>query len=134
MKKIVVLGSGLVGGPMALDLAKDKDFKVTVVDIDAQALARVKKIKGITAVQEDLSDTKSVRRIVQKHDMVISAVPGSMGFRTLQTVLEAGKTVVDIAFFPEDPFELDALARRNDVTAVVDCGVAPGMSLSLIHI
>lgn len=128
MKKIVVLGSGLVGGPMALDLAKDKDFKVTVVDIDAQALARVKKIKGVTAIQEDLSDTKSVRRIVQKHDMVISAVPGSMGFRTLQTILEAGKTVVDIAFFPEDPFELDALARRNDVTAVVDCGVAPGMS------
>jgi saccharopine dehydrogenase-like NADP-dependent oxidoreductase len=128
MKKIVVLGSGLVGGPMALDLAKDKYFKVTVVDIDAQALARVKKAKGVTAIQEDLSDPKIVRRIVQKHDMVVSAVPGFMGFRTLQTVLEAGKTVVDIAFFPEDAFELDALARKNDVTAVVDCGVAPGMS------
>ncbi len=128
MKKIVVLGSGLVGGPMALDLAKDKDFKVTVVDKDAQALARVKKAKGVTAIQEDLSDEKIVRRIVQKHDMVISAVPGSMGFRTLQTVLEAGKTVVDIAFFPEDAFELDAIARKKDVTAVVDCGVAPGMS------
>lgn len=128
MKKIVVLGSGLVGGPMALDLAKDKDFKVTVVDIDAQALARIKKTKGITTLQEDLSDAKIVRRIVQKHDMVISAVPGSMGFRTLQTVLEAGKTVVDIAFFPEDAFELDAVARKNNVIAVVDCGVAPGMS------
>ena len=128
MKKIVVLGSGLVGGPMALDLAKDKNFKVTVVDIDAQALARVKKAKGVTAIQEDLSDPKIVRRMVQKYDMVVSAVPGFMGFRTLQTVLEAGKAVVDIAFFPEDAFELDALARKNDVTAVVDCGVAPGMS------
>ncbi len=128
MKKIVVLGSGLVGGPMALDLAKDKNFKVTVVDIDAQALARVKKVKGVTAVQEDLSDPKIVRRIVRKHDMVVSAVPGFMGFRTLQTVLEAGRTVVDIAFFPEDAFELDPLARKNGVTAVVDCGVAPGMS------
>ena len=128
MKKIVVLGSGLVGGPMALDLAKDKDLKVTVVDIDTQALARIKKVKGITAIQGDLSDAKTVRRIVQKHDMVISAVPGFMGFRTLRTILEAGKTVVDIAFFPEDAFELDALARKNGVTAVVDCGVAPGMS------
>jgi lysine 6-dehydrogenase len=128
MKKIVVLGSGLVGGPMALDLVRGKDFKVTVVDIDPQALARIKKTKGITTIQEDLSDAKMVRRIVQKHDMVISAVPGFMGFRTLQTVLEAGKTVIDIAFFPEDAFELDALARTNGVTAVVDCGVAPGMS------
>jgi lysine 6-dehydrogenase len=128
MKKIVVLGSGLVGGPMALDLAKDKDFKVTVVDIDAQALARLKKVRGITAIQEDLSDPRIVKRIVQKQDMVISAVPGFMGFKTLQAILEVGKTVVDIAFFPEDPFELDALARRSNVTAVVDCGVAPGMS------
>ena len=104
MKKIVVLGSGLVGGPMAIDLAKDKNFKVTVVDIDALALARVKKAKGVTAIQEDLSDPKIVRRIVQKHDMVVSAVPGFMGFRTLQAILEAGKTVVDIAFFPEDAF------------------------------
>jgi len=128
MKKIVVLGSGLVGGPMALDLAKDKDFKVTVVDVSAQALARLKKVKGVTTVQEDLSDIKTVKRIVQRQDMVISAVPGFMGFKTLQAILEAGKTVVDIAFFPEDPFELDKLARKSGVTAVVDCGVAPGMS------
>jgi len=128
MKKIVVLGCGLVGGPMALDLAKDKSFQVTVADIDPQALARVKKVKGINAVQADLSDEKIVRRIVQKHDFVISAVPGFMGFRTLRTIIEAGRPVVDIAFFPEDAFELDDLARKRGLTAVVDCGVAPGMS------
>jgi len=128
MTKIVVLGSGLVGGPMALDLAKDKDFKVTVVDVNAQALTRLKKVKGVTTIQEDLSDIKTVKRIVQRQDMVISAVPGFMGFKTLQAILEAGKTVVDIAFFPEDAFELDKLAQKSGVTAVVDCGVAPGMS------
>jgi saccharopine dehydrogenase-like NADP-dependent oxidoreductase len=35
---------------------------------------------------------------------------------------------VDIAFFPEDPFLLDELAQKNNVVAVTDCGVAPGMS------
>ena len=128
MKKIVVLGSGLVGGPMALDLAKDKDFKVTVVDVSAQALARLKKVKGVTTIQEDLSDIKTLKRIVQGQDMVISAVPGFMGFKTLQAIIEAGKTVIDIAFFPEDAFELDKLAQKSGVTAIVDCGVAPGMS------
>ena len=128
MKKIVVLGSGLVGGPMALDLAKDKDFKVAVVDIDAHALARLKKVKGITTIQEDLSNVRALKKIVQRQDMVISAVPGFMGFKTLQAILEISKTVVDIAFFPEDAFELDKLARKSGVTALVDCGVAPGMS------
>jgi saccharopine dehydrogenase-like NADP-dependent oxidoreductase len=35
--------------------------------------------------------------------------------------------MVDISFFPEDPFLLDALAKQNGVTVITDCGVAPGM-------
>jgi saccharopine dehydrogenase-like NADP-dependent oxidoreductase len=50
----------------------------------------------------------------------------------LRTVIEAGKDVVDIAFFPENPFDLDVLAKEKAVTAIVDCGVAPGMSSVLI--
>ncbi|MCU0522442.1 MAG: hypothetical protein MUF84_17335 [Anaerolineae bacterium] len=50
-----------------------------------------------------------------------------MGFRTLEKAIRAGKNVVDISFFSEDPFRLDDLAREMGVTAVVDCGVAPGL-------
>jgi saccharopine dehydrogenase-like NADP-dependent oxidoreductase len=50
-----------------------------------------------------------------------------MGFETLRAVIEAGRNVVDIAFFPEDPLLLDDVAREQGVTAVVDCGVAPGL-------
>jgi lysine 6-dehydrogenase len=128
VNKIAVLGSGLVGGPMAVDLAREKGYRVTAVDISAQALSRFQKSKGITPLQADLSDPRTVKAIASKHDLVVSAVPGQMGFRTLRAVLEAGIDAVDIAFFPEDPFDLDTLARRNRVTAVVDCGVAPGMS------
>jgi saccharopine dehydrogenase-like NADP-dependent oxidoreductase len=46
----------------------------------------------------------------------------------LRSIIEAGKNVVDIAFFPEDPFVLDQEAKQRGVTAIVDCGVAPGMS------
>ncbi len=63
---------------------------------------------------------------------MLSAVPGFMGFQTLKTIITAGKNVVDIAFFSENPFDLDALARKKGVTAIVDCGVAPGMSSVLI--
>ncbi len=35
---------------------------------------------------------------------------------------------MDIAFFPEDPFQLDELAKQNNVIAIMDMGVAPGMS------
>jgi saccharopine dehydrogenase-like NADP-dependent oxidoreductase len=39
-------------------------------------------------------------------------VPGFMGFQTLKAVIEAKKNVVDISFFPEDPFLLDAVAKK----------------------
>jgi saccharopine dehydrogenase-like NADP-dependent oxidoreductase len=50
-----------------------------------------------------------------------------MGFQTVKAVIEAGKNMVDISFFPEDLFELDELAKKNGLTIVTDCGVAPGM-------
>lgn len=113
---------------MARDMAADKKAKVTAVDASSKALDRLKKLPGIKTVREDLADTRNVKKVVRDADLVISAVPGFMGFKTLQAVLEEGKNAVDIAFFPEDPFVLDRLAKAQGVTAVVDCGVAPGMS------
>jgi saccharopine dehydrogenase-like NADP-dependent oxidoreductase len=131
--KIVVLGGGLVGGPMARDLAEDDGMTVTVVDNDSDVLHRLTTLEGgLSAIQADLSSPQTVAEVVSGFDMVVSAVPGFLGFETLKAVLGAGKNVVDIAFFPEDPFDLDALAKKMGVVAVVDAGVAPGMSNLLV--
>lgn len=131
--KIIVLGSGLVGAPMCVDLAKESHFEVTAVDIDIDSLKSLEKGNYlIKTIQDDLSKTEKVRELIRPYDVVISAVPGFMGFQTLKAVIDAKKNVIDIAFFSEDPFSLDVLAKRNEVTAVVDCGVAPGMSSILV--
>jgi saccharopine dehydrogenase-like NADP-dependent oxidoreductase len=129
---IVILGAGRVGGAMAIDLAKDKRFHVVVADRDERSLEALRTGYGIPGERVDVSLESTVRRVVAKADFVISAVPGFLGFQTLKVVLESGKNVVDIAFFPEDPFALDELARAKKVTAIVDCGVAPGMSNLLV--
>jgi lysine 6-dehydrogenase len=69
---------------------------------------------------------------VADYDFVVDAVPGFMGFQTLRAVIEAGRNVIDIAFFAEDPFLLDDLAREKGVVAIMDCGVFPGMGSALI--
>jgi len=40
--KITVLGCGLVGGPMAMDLARESKYSVKVADISSEALKRLK--------------------------------------------------------------------------------------------
>ena len=129
---VVILGAGRVGSAMAIDLAKDKRFHVLVADRDERSLEALRTGYGIPGERIDVSLDNTVRRVVAKADFVISAVPGFLGFQTLKAVLESGKNVVDIAFFPEDPFALDELARAKKVTALVDCGVAPGMSNLLV--
>ena len=124
MKKAIVLGAGLVGKAMAIDLSKN--FEVTAVDINADALSTFKKHK-VTVKQLDFSNVAALTAAIQPFDIVVGAVPGFLGLQTARTVIEAGKNMVDISFFPEDPFQLDELAKKHNVTIVTDCGVAPGM-------
>jgi saccharopine dehydrogenase-like NADP-dependent oxidoreductase len=123
MTHVVVLGAGRVGGAMALDLAPD--FKVTVVDRSEAALARMH-AAGLSARVADFSLPEGVKGAIADADLVVGAVPGFLGFATARAVLEAGKPLVDISFFNEDCFELDELAKSQNLTAIVDCGIAPG--------
>jgi len=124
MNKVVVLGAGMVGRVIALDLAPD--FEVTSVDVNRANLAKLEGT-AVTPQQADLSSPAAIRSAVAAADLVVGAVPGSMGFATLREVIAAGKNAVDISFFPEDALALDEAARTAGLTAVVDCGVAPGM-------
>ncbi|HXH18641.1 MAG TPA: saccharopine dehydrogenase C-terminal domain-containing protein [Chitinophagales bacterium] len=124
-KKVIVLGAGRVGSAIALDLSGDYD--VMAADSSKEALQMLKS-KGVKTKPADLSDKKRLRSLVKDFDLVIGAVPGFMGFQTLKTVIESKKNTVDISFFPEDAFLLNKLAQQKHVTAVVDCGVAPGLS------
>lgn len=123
-KKIVVLGAGLVGSAIAKDLGQTYD--VTSIDRSADALQALES-HGVRGIQADLSDPRVISANIADADLVIGAVPGFMGYTTLKTVIEARKNVVDISFFPEDPFGLDELAKQNGVVAIMDCGVAPGL-------
>lgn len=125
MKRITVLGAGLVGKVIAGDLATD--FDVTAADRDSAALERLRARCPIHTLVADLTEAEALHRVVRDANLVIGAVPGFMGYRTLEAVIDAGKNYVDISFFPEDAFLLDESAKQRGVTAVVDCGVAPGM-------
>ena len=126
MSNIIVLGAGMVGSAMAIDLSKTHN--VTLTDYNQNVLNKVKeKCNKLNIDQLDVTDKSRLKNAIVKHDLVICAVPGFLGFNTLKSIIESGMNVIDISFFPENSLELDALAKENNVTAIVDCGVAPGM-------
>ncbi len=125
--RVILLGAGRVGAAIARDLADDDAFDLSVADADASALEPIARA-GVRVVAADLSRPGAIADVTAGHDLVVCAVPGPIGFETVRSALEAGHDVVDISFFEEDAFELDALARERGCTAIVDCGVAPGFS------
>lgn len=125
MKKVIILGAGLIGSTIASDLSED--YLVTAVDSDSNRLNPLTK-KNINTLSADLSSDSKINKVIEDYDLVIGALPGFMGFNALKSVITAGKNIVDISFFSEDPFLLDELAKEKGVSAIVDCGVSPGLS------
>ena len=126
MKHIIVLGAGMVGSAIAADMAEK--HKVTISDLDQNRLDKVKKKHSrLDILPLDVTDKKSLQDHIKPFDLVICAVPGFLGFQTLKSIIDAGKNVIDISFFSENALELDTLAKEKNITAIVDCGVAPGM-------
>jgi len=126
MSNIIVLGAGMVGRTMAIDL--NTKHQVTLTDFKEHALQDSKqKCPALKTLKLDVTDKPTLQKILKPFDLVICAVPGFLGFNTLKSIIEAGKNVVDISFFSENALDLDVLAKKHKVTAIVDCGVAPGM-------
>jgi lysine 6-dehydrogenase len=125
--KIGVLGAGMVGRAIVVDLASD--FEVTALDVSEQNLTLLReKNSSIQIQQVDLTCFEQYPLWLSPFDIVVTAVPGFMGFAVLRSVIKCGKNVVDISFFPEDVLQLNKLAKERNVTVITDMGVAPGMS------
>lgn len=125
MSKIIVLGAGMVGKAIAIDLSKKHD--VTSTDIDITSLEYLSKNYQIKTKRLDVNNDDELKTAISDFDIVVSAVPGFLGLKTMINVIKSKKNLVDISFLPEDVLHLDKLAKENGVTVVMDCGVAPGM-------
>jgi len=117
----------MIGRTIALDLASS--FEVTSFDLNEENLLLLKdRNSSIHLQQADLKNFDEYSKWLAPFDIVITAVPGFMGFDTLKAVINCKKNVADISFFPEDVLQLDKLAKEKGVTIITDIGVAPGMS------
>ncbi len=131
MAKVFQIGAGLVGKTMAIDLSKDHDLHLA--DFDVENLKKVKSINPQIKVENlNIKNKLDLKNFIQPADIVLLSVPGFLGFQTIKTILECKKNVVDISFSPENLSQLSNIAIKNNVTAIYDAGVAPGLPNYLI--
>lgn len=89
MKKIIILGAGMVGKAMAIDLSKK--YKVKSVDIDKESLAFLSKNFPVETEILDVTNENALSEAIKEFDLVISAVPGFLGLQTIKNVIRNRK-------------------------------------------
>ena len=126
MAEIYQIGSGMIGQAMALDLAKS--HKIHLADLKIENVRKeIKDHPAIITYDLDVLNKQKLSSFIKKADIVLLAVPGYLGYNALETIISSGKNVVDISFSPENIMKLNDIAIQNNVTAIFDAGVAPGL-------
>src|SRR5439155_26984288 len=95
-QKILVLGAGMIGSAIAMDLARRGEWQVTVADVSRKRLAEARGRYGVLAETHDLSRTDVVAALAADHDLVVDALPSAIGFQTLRAVIDSGRPAVDV--------------------------------------
>ena len=135
--RAAVLGSGLMGSVIGLDLARSEGVdSVVVADIDPVRLKGVKKRAPGRKLSTELIDIRDKRRVVsflKGFDVAASALPHGVVHTSDVAAAEAGAKMVNIAF-EDEQMALDGQARKTGAVLVPGCGVAPGLGgVLLVH-
>ena len=130
MKKALVLGCGLIGRLVAIDLADS--FEVTVIDPSEKSLAGLADRNDIKKVQKPANDTAALAAAAEEANIVCALLPQSVEGSVHRQILEMGKNFVSPSGFRTDDGTFDELAKETGAVAAFDMGVAPGMSNYLV--
>ena len=135
--RAAVLGSGLMGSVIGLDLARSEGVdSVVVADNDPVRLKGVKKRAPGRKLSTELIDIRDKRRVVsflKGFDVAASALPHGVVHTSDVAAAEAGAKMVNIAF-EDEQMALDGQARKTGAVLVPGCGVAPGLGgVLLVH-
>ena len=122
---ISVIGLGNIGSMIARELAKH--FDVIALDSDRSKVEQIPEARGI------VGDIKDAADIIKRGDAAVVALPGQVAYPYVKKLLGWGVNVIDISYSPENPFDLDHLAKTAGALYIPDCGFAPGLSNMLAY-
>ncbi len=138
MKKVLVLGAGLVSRPLVRYLLDQPDFSVTVASrtvSKADALvAGHPKGKTMTLLADE---TDKLEKLIREHDLAISLLPAPLHPVVAQFCIKHKKHMVTTSYVSPAMEKLDGPARDAGVMVLNEIGVDPGIdhmsAMRIIH-
>jgi len=138
MKKILILGAGLVAKPLVRYLLDQPDFEVKVA---SRTVSKAEKLidnhpRG-TAQSLNLKDEEGLRDEIKNADLVISMVPYTFHTLVAKFCIEFKKQMVTTSYVSDEMKSLDAQAKDAGIIILNELGLDPGIdhmeAMRIIH-
>ncbi|MGB5984386.1 MAG: saccharopine dehydrogenase NADP-binding domain-containing protein, partial [Desulfobacterales bacterium] len=138
MKRILVLGAGLVAGPAVRHLLAQPDLEVCVADqVRAKARALVGDHNRGQVQAIDANDPEGLSALVKNSDIVISLLPWTLHPRIAKLCLKFGVHLVTASYVKEEMQAFHQEAQAKGVLFLNEVGVDPGLdhmsAMQVIH-
>jgi len=128
VKKILVLGAGLVAAPLVRYLLEQEGFAVTVASRTLQkARTLVGDAENGCTEQLDVNDTAALETLIREADLAISLLPYVYHPLVAQLCVKHHRMMVTTSYVKAEMRALDAAAKDAGVILLNEIGVDPGI-------
>jgi saccharopine dehydrogenase (NADP+, L-glutamate forming) len=138
MKKILILGAGLVSRPLVRYLLDQPDFEVEVASRTvSKAVKLIDNHPQGKASELNLKNEEGLKDEISKADVVISMVPYTFHPKVAKYCIDYNKHMVTTSYVSEVMKNLDAEAKRAGILILNEVGLDPGIdhmeAMRIIH-
>jgi saccharopine dehydrogenase (NADP+, L-glutamate forming)/spermidine synthase len=138
MKKVLILGAGLVAKPLVRYLLDQPDFEVEVASRTvSKAIKLIDNHPNGTAKELNLKNEEGLRDEVANADLVISMVPYAFHPKVAKYCIDFRKHMVTTSYVSEIMQNLDAEAKKAGIIILNEIGLDPGIdhmeAMRIIH-
>lgn len=141
MQRVLIIGGcGRIGGNIAKDILAHTEAEVTITgrnpQLGMQALEQLGSAVQFQAL--DLANQSRLSEVIGKADLVVHSA-GPFHYRdanVLHTCIQQGVNYVDVSderSFTRKALAMSEAAKAAGVTAIINSGVFPGMSNSMVR-
>ncbi len=130
--KIALLGAGHIGQTIARQLSATGDYRVTVFDQNAAALAPLQS-EGLSTQVLDMGQGAMVAQALRGHDTLINALPYHLAASMAAAARETGCHYFDLTEDVAATRAIQQLAASASTAFMPQCGLAPGFIGIVAH-
>lgn len=128
MKQVLVIGSGLVAGPLVRYLLEQSEIFVCVAGLEVERSREL--VNGHPQGKAsflDLADREETARLIQAADLVVSLLPATLHISVAELCIEHKKHLITASYVSDGMRELDAKAKQAGVLLLNEVGLDPGI-------